>query len=72
MSFYIDSWCECFSTKFTTKGFIPKWTAMICLSTLIVGVNVFPQNLQLKALFLNEQLWYVCISALIVDVNVSP
>ena len=56
MSFYNDSWCKCFSTKFTTKGFIPKWMAMICLSTLIVDVNVFPQNSQLKALFLNESL----------------
>ena len=59
MSFYIDSWYECFSTKFTTKGFIPKWTANICLSTMIVDMNVFPQNSQLKALFLNERLWYV-------------
>ena len=33
--------------------------AMICLSTLIVDVNVFPQNSQLKALFPNEQLIYV-------------
>ena len=56
MSFYNDSWYECFSTKFTTKGFIHKWMAMICLSTLIVDVNVFPQNSQLKALFLNESL----------------
>ena len=57
--FYIDSWYECFSTKFKSKGFIPKWTAMIFLSTLIVDMNVFPQNSQLKALFLNEQLIYV-------------
>ena len=57
--FLNDSWCECFSTKFTTKGFIPKWTANISLFKLIVDMNVFPQNSQLKALFLNEQLIYV-------------
>ena len=65
MSFYIDSWYAGFSTKFTTKGFIPKWMAMICLSALIVDMHVFPQNSQLKALFLNESL-----STFIVDLYV--
>ena len=56
MSFYIDNWYECFSTKFKTKGFNPKWTVLISLSTLIVDMHVFPQNSQIKALFLNESL----------------
>ena len=54
MSFYIDSWYAGFSTKFTTKGFIPKWMAMKCLPAMIVDMNVFPKNSQLKALSLNS------------------
>ena len=70
MSFYIHSQSVCFSTKFKTKGFIPKWMAMICLYALKINMHVFPQNSQLKALFLNDQL--ICLSILIVDMNVFP